>query len=72
MLEDTNSPEPLVKAKAAARFLGLSVGYVRKRAADGDIPCVKMPTGGVRFRMSELEAWLNKEPVGSAAAGSAA
>lgn len=54
--------EPLVDAEDAGRFLGYKPGTVRNMAAAGTIPSVKLPTGALRFRISELAAWVEGHP----------
>lgn len=52
-----NLEDRLLTAAEAARFLGYSEGTVRNKASAGELPFVKLPSGGLRFRLSELEAW---------------
>jgi excisionase family DNA binding protein len=74
-MTDTGNDDRLLTAGEAARYLGYAEGTVRNKAADGDLPSVKLPSGGLRFRRSELEAWSRgewkpePEPVANAGEG---
>ena len=52
-----NQHEPLCRAKDVATLLRTSVSHVYRAAARGDIPSYRVGSL-VRFRMSEIEAWL--------------
>lgn len=49
----------LLTAGEAATYLGYAEGTVRNKAAAGEIPSVKLGTA-LRFRRSELDAWINE------------
>lgn len=52
-----NAP-PVLTSEEAAAFLKMPVGVLRKRVRDGEVPSFKI--GKVlRFRVTELEAWLD-------------
>lgn len=53
-------PDRLLTAAEAARYLGYSEGTVRNKASAGDLPYVKLGTA-LRFRLSELEAWVAEQ-----------
>jgi excisionase family DNA binding protein len=62
--------EELMNLKTASRFMKCSVVTVRRMAARGDIPSVKLPgTRLLRFRPSTLERAIeaNEKGKGSAA-----
>lgn len=44
----------LLKAREVAERLGVSEGYIRRRTGSGEIPCVKLPGGPVRYDLSEI------------------
>lgn len=60
---DTSNEDRLMTAKEAARYLGYAEGTVRNKASSGDLPIVKLATGALRFRKSELDAWLKATSV---------
>lgn len=51
-------PDRLLTAPEAARFLGYSEGTVRNKASAGEIPSLNLPSGALRFRISDLERWI--------------
>jgi excisionase family DNA binding protein len=57
-MTDTGNEDRLLKAKEAARYLGYTEGTLRNKAAAGEVPSVKLPSGALRFRRSELDAWI--------------
>jgi len=59
-MADQSAPPLLVGRKEAARLLGVSVMTVIRMQARGDLPAVKLPTGAVRCRMTEVEALTKK------------
>ena len=48
----------IIKVKEAAKELGYKVGYVYQLKAQGDIPYMPTPKGGIRFSRKELRAWM--------------
>ena len=49
----------LLTTKEAARFLGVSVAFLeRDRWAGAEIPFVRVGSRGVRYRRSDLEAYI--------------
>ena len=54
----------LLTATAAARLLGVSVDTLRRWAADGALPLVRLPRGGYRYARPDLEALMESaEPM---------
>jgi excisionase family DNA binding protein len=53
------TPEPMVDVKAVATMLGLKPYNVYDKAERGVLPAYKLE-GLWRFRVSEIEAWLQK------------
>jgi excisionase family DNA binding protein len=50
----------LLTTKEAAHFLGVSAAFLeRDRWANADIPYVRVGSRTVRYRLSELEAYVN-------------
>ena len=58
--------EQLLRAARVAELLSVSERYVYQMASEGRIPCVKVGRS-VRFRPSEIEAWLEGQVRASAA-----
>jgi len=56
----TASPEPFVNVTTVAEFLGVPSSFVYEKAARGEIPC-RRAGRYLRFRLSEIEAWLDAE-----------
>jgi excisionase family DNA binding protein len=55
-------PEPLMLAREVADWLGVSPRWVVDKAANGDVPCIKLPgSNRVRFRRSDVERALARE-----------
>lgn len=52
--------EPTISIEGAATALGMSVDWMYEKAAAGEIPSYKYG-GRRRFRVSELEAWLQDQ-----------
>ena len=55
----TGNDDRLLTAAGAAHYLGYAEGTVRNKAAAGEIPSVKLGTA-LRFRLSELDAWITE------------
>ncbi len=52
--------EKLLNTKEAARFLGVSPAFLeRDRWAGAEIPFVRVGSRAVRYRLSELEAYVS-------------
>ena len=49
--------ERLITTKEAAEFLGYTEDSLRNKVQAGEIPHIKLPSGALRYRLSELEAW---------------
>lgn len=58
MTEPGNDPDRLMTAKEAAVYLGYAEGTVRNKVSAGEIPYVKLASGALRFRRSDLDAWI--------------
>ena len=64
----------LLKPAEVIELLGVSRSWLYDAANSGRIPCVRLgsPDGPVRFRLRELEAWIEQSrvvPVGEKRAG---
>lgn len=56
----TISPEPFVNVATVAELLGVPISFVYEKAASGQIPAYRVGRY-LRFRVSEIEAWLKAE-----------
>jgi excisionase family DNA binding protein len=52
---------PLLTARELAEQLGVSVGALLRWTRAGQVPAVKLPSGAVRYRPEEIEAWLDRQ-----------
>ena len=62
MTVPSNVNEPFITAEEAADFLGLAKGTIHNRGSKGQIPFYRKD-GILRFRKSELGAWLRRANV---------
>jgi len=53
-----SSLERLLTAKEVAPLLGVGVSTVYEWQRKGRIPYIRLPGNGVRFRASDLQAWI--------------
>jgi excisionase family DNA binding protein len=60
-------PDRYLKPREAAAYLGLAEGTVRNKASRGELPFSKVGHA-LRFRVSELDAWVRENTPGKAAA----
>ncbi|MDI6816866.1 MAG: helix-turn-helix domain-containing protein [Actinomycetota bacterium] len=58
--------EQLLRAAKVAELLDVSERYVYQLASEGKIPCVRVARS-VRFRPSDIDAWLEGQVRASAA-----
>jgi len=56
-------PETLWTAREVARYLGCSEQTIRDKTYRRNIPFVRIPGGGVRFRKEQIDQWLIEQPV---------
>jgi hypothetical protein len=50
-------PQGLLTARQAGVRLGMSEAAIRRAGQRGVLPTIKLPSGGVRFDPSALDAW---------------
>ena len=59
-----NSPDRLLlklyTAPEAAELLGLTLGHLRNLTHQKELPCVKIGSRGVRYRLLDLLAWIEE------------
>jgi excisionase family DNA binding protein len=52
--------EPLVTARQVAEFLGVTPKTVLRWTGRGLLPAIELPSGAIRYRPEDLEAWLHE------------
>jgi hypothetical protein len=59
----------LIDSREAGRLLDMLPSRVTRLANRGDLPCVKLPDGEVRFTADDLRQWveLHRQPAREAA-----
>ena len=57
--------EPLLTARELGAYLSMSAAWVLDRFEAGEIPGFKLSGRAVRFRASEVEAWLEEKRRGT-------
>jgi excisionase family DNA binding protein len=61
--------ERLLTARELADNFGVSIETILRWTRRGELPAIKLPGGAIRFRESDLEAWLNEHEIGAAVRG---
>ena len=56
---------PLLTAREVAELLSVSTETVLRWTRLGDVPAFRLPGGALRFRLDELELWLEERAVGA-------
>jgi excisionase family DNA binding protein len=51
---------PLLTAREVAELLGVHAETVLRWARRGQLPAIRLPSGQIRFREDEIEAWLGE------------
>jgi excisionase family DNA binding protein len=60
----------LVTAREVAEMLGISTGALLRWTRAGRVPALKLPSGAVRYRPEQIDAWLEQhETAGDATRG---
>jgi excisionase family DNA binding protein len=54
----------LLTAREVAELLGVAVETVLRWTRADKLPAIKLPSGAIRYRRDELEAWLAEHQVG--------
>ena len=52
--------EELLTCEEAAKYLRMTVRTLRRYIAREAIPYIRLPSGTIRFRRSDLDKWLKK------------
>ena len=50
----------LLTARAVAELLGVSTETVLRWTRRGELPAIRLPSGQLRFRESDLEGWIEE------------
>jgi len=50
----------LLTARQVAELIGVSTETILRWTRHGDLPAIRLPGGALRFRMSNLELWLDQ------------
>jgi excisionase family DNA binding protein len=51
---------PLFTARQVAAMLGVSTETILRWTRRGELPAIKLPGGAIRYRETDLEAWLDE------------
>jgi excisionase family DNA binding protein len=60
--------DPLLTARDVAELLGLSIASVLRRWRAGELPGFRLSSNVLRFRRSDIDAWLDAHRVEAAGA----
>lgn len=52
--------DKLITARELAGQLGISTGALLRWTRAGKVPAVKLPSGAVRYRPEQIDAWLEQ------------
>jgi excisionase family DNA binding protein len=58
--------ERLLTARELAAELGCSTGALLRWTRAGKVPAVKLPSGAIRYRPEQIDAWLAGQATGGA------
>ena len=70
--EETMTQDCLMDVNEVAQFLGLAVGTIYHLVSQNRLACVRLSPRCLRFRRSDLEAWIAAKVVDSGDVGSRA
>jgi excisionase family DNA binding protein len=59
----------LFTARQVAEEFGVSTETILRWTRRGELPAIKLPGGAIRFRETDLEAWLGEHETGAAVRG---
>jgi excisionase family DNA binding protein len=63
--------ERLLTSRDLAEFLHVSPETILRWTRRGELPAIKLPGGAIRFRETDLEAWLDEHATAAPGRGSA-
>jgi excisionase family DNA binding protein len=58
---DQQNADSYLTAEQVAEYIGFSVGTIYNKVSAGEFPCHKFGAKTVRFKKSEVDAWLNEQ-----------
>jgi len=58
--QNAENRDRLLNVREAAEFLNLAAGSVYHLASQSRIPCIRLSNRCLRFRLSQLTAWINE------------
>ena len=58
----------LLTAREVAELIGVSSETILRWTRRGDLPAVRLPSGGLRYRKDDLEQWLGNRAINPARA----
>jgi excisionase family DNA binding protein len=53
------SGDHLINVREVAEYIGMAVGSVYHLVSEGRIPCIHLSARCLRFRRSDIDAWIN-------------
>jgi excisionase family DNA binding protein len=59
----------LLTARQVSEQLAVSTESVLRWTRRGELPAIKLPGGAIRYRETDLEAWLDEHETGAAVRG---
>ena len=57
-----DGPSGYMTARGAAAYLGMTEGGLRRSSQRGEVPCVRLPSGRVRYERRALDEWVRSAP----------
>jgi excisionase family DNA binding protein len=57
--------DPLVTARRVAEHFGVSPETVLRWTRRGLLPAIKLPSGAIRYRPEDVDAWLHEHATGA-------
>ncbi len=57
MVENILEPA-YMDVRTTSRYMGVSVGYLRKAVKERRVPCVRLGSRILRFRKQDVDAWM--------------
>ena len=58
---------PLLTAREVADLLGVSTETTLRWTRRGDLPAFRLPSGAIRYRAADIDAWLMGRATGTVA-----
>lgn len=61
MKAELQPPDSVLDVTALAKYLSVPRSWILERTAKNEIPCFRLSHKVIRFRQSEVDAWLAKK-----------